>query len=91
MRLLIPTSILDIATLPPMSGHYQMLIQVLYTMISPAYVLSNKGGMNLFYVVVSLGSKISIEQGPAGVSGNIFTCFGGMLCDFEQFPERYAQ
>jgi hypothetical protein len=64
---------------PPCSDLDALRIEVLANMLSNSYIIANDIGMNLFYAVCALGTKISLERGISPVSASLIACYAALL------------
>jgi hypothetical protein len=72
-------SIAHFSDLPPCSESIAFSLEVLSYLPSPSYIIAADVGLNLYYAVCSIGTKISLEHGFCSFSAGMFACYAAFL------------
>eukprot|EP00026_Physarum_polycephalum_P000069 Phypoly_transcript_00069.p1 GENE.Phypoly_transcript_00069~~Phypoly_transcript_00069.p1 ORF type:complete len:1500 (+),score=218.75 Phypoly_transcript_00069:162-4661(+) len=64
---------------PPCSDLDALRVEVLATMLSNTYICATDIGMNLFYSVCAVGTKLSLERGISVFSASLIACYAALL------------
>ena len=75
-------SILDLVDIAPCTGITEVILEVLFTLLAPAFLIGGIHGPNIFYAVCAIGARLTIENGPSVVSAAIVGCYTSVLLAF---------